>query len=303
MYMLNLDWNLLKSFASVVKEGSLSGAARVLKSTQPTIGRHIEALELELGMSLFIRSREGLIPTEYALNILPEVLSMTGSYGAFIRKISGENVDDVGTIRLAVSEVMGIEVIPDILVKFHKKYPNLKIELSISNKSVNLLKREADLAIRMSNPTQDALIAKKIGDTYVGLFCHQKYIKTYGVPPTIEALKQFHLIGPDEDQIFIDALKSSRLNIDREDFFYKTDNHIAQLNILRKGLGIGVMQTKLAENERNLVQVLKKEFNYSLPVWVVMHEDLKASKKIRTLFNFLVEEINDYLNKKRKRLK
>lgn len=164
--MKDLDWNLLKSFIYVVREGSLSAAARALNSTQPTVGRHIEALEVELGMPLFMRSRDGVVPTEDALNLLPELQAMLGSYSAFERKISGESFEDVGTVRLAVSEVMGVEVLPNILIKFHKQNPNIKIELTISNKTVNLLKRDADLAIRMSNPKQDPLISK-IGRAHV----------------------------------------------------------------------------------------------------------------------------------------
>ncbi len=295
MYMKNLDWNLLKSFTHVVQEGSLSGAARALNSTQPTIGRHIEALEAELGVALFIRSREGLVPTEDALNLLPEAQAMAGSYRIFVRKVAGENQESVGTIRLAVSEVMGIEVLPEILARCHRQYPNIKIELSISNKLDNLLRRDADVAIRMVRPQQDALIAKNVGLSQVGLFCHKKYIEMHGMPTQIGKLKQHTLIGPDEDHLFFETLKSYGVKLNRDDIWFRMDNQIAQLNLLRKGVGIGAMQIPLAKKERDLIQVFENELSIPLPIWVVMHEDLRASKRVRTVFNFLITELQVFL--------
>lgn len=295
MYMEQLDWNLLKSFTYVVREGSLSGAARALNSTQPTIGRHIEALESQLGLSLFTRSREGLAPTEEALNILPEAEAMTGSYGALLRKISGENQDDIGTVRLAVSEIMGTEVMPALLVKFHNKHPNIKIELSISNKTDNLLKRDADLAIRMSSPKQDALVAKNIGISPIGLFCHKDYIKRCGSPQNLGELKNHKVIGPDEDNGFLKVLKMYGLDLTREDIYFRADNQLAQMNLLRKGLGIGAMQIQLAKKERNLIHLFENEVHVPMPIWVVMHEDLRASKRVRALYNFLADELATFL--------
>lgn len=295
MYMQNLDWNLLKSFIYVVKEGSLSGAARALNSSQPTIGRHIEALESELKLSLFIRTREGLLPTEDALNLLPEAQTMLGAYSTFIRKLEGDDQDNVGTIRLAVSEIMGIEVLPDLLAKFHRLYPRIKIELSISNKVDNLLRRDADLAIRMTQPQQDALLAKKVGISPLGFYCHKAYINRRGLPRRLENLKEHTLIGPDEDLLFLEILKSSGLNLTRSDIAFRMDNQIAQIALLRKGLGIGVMQVQLAKRESGLQQLFAGELNIPLPIWVVMHEDLKANKRVRLLFNFLIAELEHFL--------
>jgi len=295
MYMKNLDWNLLRSFIYVVQEGSLSGAARALNSTQPTIGRHIETLEAELNLALFVRSREGLIPTEEALNLLPEAQSMAGAYRAFVRKASVDKQESIGTIRLAVSEIMGIEVLPDMLVKFHSLHPYIRIELSISNNVDNLLRRDADLAIRMTQPHQDALIAKKIGNSQVGLFGHKEYLEIHGTPTCFEELKHHPLIGPDEDPLFLTTLKSYGLKLTRNDLTFRMDNQIAQLSLLRKGLGIGAMQLQLAKKDSNLQQVLADEITIPLPIWVVMHEDLRVDIKVRLVFDFLIAQLQSYL--------
>jgi len=295
MYMDNLNWNLLKSFTYVVKEGSLSGAARALGTTQPTIGRHIETLEAELGFSLFIRSREGLAPTEEGLNLLPETEAMAGSYSALLRRVSGNSPAELGTIRIAVSEIMGVEVLPDILKKFNDKNPGLKIELSISNKIDNLLKRDADIAIRMTDPKQEALIAKKIGVSYVCLYAHKNYFKKHSIPKSLEDLKAHTIIGPDTDQLFLTALKSYGLNISRDEIHFRTDNQLAQLNLLRKGLGICAMQVQLAKKEASLIPILPETISIPMPIWLVMHEDLRSSRRVRLLFDFLIKELEHYI--------
>jgi DNA-binding transcriptional LysR family regulator len=138
--MQGLDWNLLRSFVFVIKTGSLSAAARALEATQPTIGRHIESLEANLGIPLFVRSREGLSPTEEALNLFPEAQTMVSAYGAFIRRASGEDPAEIGSIRLAVSEIIGAEVLLGLLGEFRQQFPAVHLELSVSNRVDNLLK-------------------------------------------------------------------------------------------------------------------------------------------------------------------
>lgn len=295
MYMKDLDWNLLKSFSFVAKEGSLSAAARALNTTQPTIGRHIDALELALGTPLFVRTREGLIPTEDALNLLPEAESMLGSYGALLRRVSGDNPEEMGTVRVAMSEIMGIEVIPELLTKFSLKYPGIKMEMSISNKMDNLLKRDADIAIRMTKPKQDALIAKKVGEIQIGLFAHKDYIAKNGKPRDIIDLKKHKIIGPDTDQLFLMALKSYGLDISRDDVHFRVDNQIAQTELMRKGAGICAMQLPLAKREKDFEALLPKKIKIPMPIWVVMHEDLKSSRRVRLMFDFLKESLADYI--------
>lgn len=296
MYMLDLDWNLLKSFNFVVKEGSLSAAARALGSTQPTLGRHIETLEEKLGRSLFVRSREGLVPTEDALNLLPETEAMLGSYSALLRRVSGDNPDEIGTVRVAMSEIMGIEVFPHFLKDFCHNYPKIKVELSISNKLDNLLKRDADIAIRMTRPSQDALIAKKIGDVQVNLYAHKNYFKKYGFPTNLKDLKNHRIIGPDTDQLFLKGLKTFGLDISRDDLFFRLDNQVAQLELMRKGMGICVMQEPLAKKEKNLEIILPHEIQISMPVWLVMHEDLRSSRRVRVMYDFLKIKLNEYIS-------
>ncbi|NRA64479.1 MAG: LysR family transcriptional regulator [Pseudobacteriovorax sp.] len=295
MYMDTIDWNLLKSFIYVVRKGSLSAAARALVSTQPTVGRHIEALENQFGLPLFTRSREGLIPTDYALNLFPEAEAMESAYGALMRRVSGDHPEEIGTVRISASEIIGGEVIPALLQKFLRRYPEIQVELSISNQIDNLLKRDSDIAIRMSSPRQEALIAKKVGISPVGLYAHKSYLNWAGIPKTLEGLKGYTIIGPDTDMLFIQTLKTLGIGLSREDFDIRVDNQLVQLELLRKGTGIGVMQEKLAAREKNLVRLLKDELSIPMPVWLVMHEDLRTSRRVRLLYDYFVEEMTRFV--------
>ena len=293
--MQGLDWNLLRSFVFVIQTGSLSAAARALEATQPTIGRHIESLEANLGIPLFVRSREGLSPTDEALNLFPEAQTMVNAYGAFIRRASGEDPAEIGSIRLAVSEIIGAEVLPGLLGEFRQQFPAVHLEFSVSNRVDNLLKREADIAIRMTAPTQDALVVKNIGVTPIGFYAHKNYADLHGLPLTPGELAAHSLIGPEVDPDFLRALNEFGCELTMENFGLRTNNQIVQLNLLRAGLGIGVMQTMLARKESALYPVLP-EISLSLPICLVMHEDLRSSRIIRALFNHLAKALAGQLN-------
>ena len=138
-------------------DGSLSGAARRLGLTQPTVGRHIDALEAALGLTLFTRSPRGLAPTTAALALAPHVEAMAASAAALARTASGEAAADRGVVRVTASEIIGCEVLPPILAAFRAEHPGIAVELALTNRNEDLARRDADIAVRMVRPTQSAL--------------------------------------------------------------------------------------------------------------------------------------------------
>jgi DNA-binding transcriptional LysR family regulator len=286
-------WDLLRSFEAVVRTGSLSGAARALASTQPTIGRHIELLEQQLGTALFVRSRRGLTPTETALDLLPHAQAMAAASAALLRTASGEREDDRGTVRLAASEVVGGEILAPLLARFADDHPGIAIELVLDNRAEDLLKREADVAVRMFRPTQGALIARKIADVPVGLFAHRSYADHHGLPAILDDLRDHRMIGPDANQAQLAMLETLGLAVGRETFGVRTDSDLAQHALLRAGAGIGGMQRHLAGRDPDLVPVLADQLTLPLEMWLVMHEDLKASHRVRLLYDFLAPALRD----------
>ncbi|HEX7775371.1 MAG TPA: LysR family transcriptional regulator [Parvibaculum sp.] len=287
-------WELYRSFLAVVREGSLSGAARALALTQPTIGRHIDALEEALGVSLFTRSQGGLAATEGALALVPHADAMASAAEALQRAASGEAEEDRGTVRITASEMIGTEVLPPILTGFHEAHPRVAVELMLSNRTEDLLQREADIAIRMFRPTQGALIAKKLGVVSIGLHGHRRYIEKHGRPETIEELKDHPIIGFDREPS-VRRLKDFGIELSRDLFAFRCDDDVAQFAALKAGFGLGMCQFGLAKQYPDLVPLLSDLIHFELDVWVVMHEDLKTSLRMRLMFDHLVTHLGAYV--------
>lgn len=287
------DWDLYRSFLAVLRAGSLSGAARDLGIAQPTVGRHIETLEQALGGDpLFTRSPGGLRPTETALALQPHAQAMAAAAEALVRTASGAAETAGGIVRVTASEVMGGEVLPAILTDFHDLHPDVIIELALSNRPEDLLRREADIAVRMVRPTQDALLAKRIGTVDVGLFAHRRYIQTHGEPQGLN--DPGHVaVGFDRDPSVARAVRALNLPLDREFFAFRSDSDVAQLGALRAGFGIGGCMYGIARRDPNLVNVLAG-VGFQMEMWVVMHEDLKSSRRMRLMFDHLVEALTAY---------
>src|SRR5580765_6161658 len=193
------DWSLYRTFLAVMREGSLSAAARQLGATQPTVGRQVAALERALNCKLFSRSQAGLLPTPASRELLPHAEMMAAASAAIQRASSGTGQEPTGTVRLSAGEQIGLEVLPPILADFALRHPRIAIELSLSNRNEDLLKRAADLAVRMARPTQKLLVCRRIGSVKVGLFAHRRYIEMRGAPRTPADLPHHCLIGFDRD--------------------------------------------------------------------------------------------------------
>jgi DNA-binding transcriptional LysR family regulator len=284
-------WELYRSFLAVMREGSLSGAARRLAMTQPTLGRHIAALESALGLALFTRSPGGLAPTSGALDLVPHAEAMEASAAALRRTASGAAEEEGGTVRITASEIVGAEV----LAAFRHRHPRTVLELALTNRTEDLLRRDADIAVRMAAPKQEALVARRIGRVSLGLFAHRRYLARFGTLASIEDLRGHHLIGFDRDARSWQSLKEERFAFDRELFSFRADNDLAQLAALRAGLGIGGCQGPIAARDKALVPVFPKAVAFSLDMWLVMHEDLRASRPLRLLFDHLAEGLRAYV--------
>jgi len=290
-------WELYRSFLAVMREGSLSAAARLLGMTQPSLGRHIRELEESLGVSLFARSPQGLSPTDLAHALLPHAQAMASASAALRRAASTRDDAIAGVVRVAASDVIGVEVLPPMLASFRKRHPGVVIELSLSNQTENLLRRDADIAIRMSRPTQDALVARNIGKIALGIYAHRRYIKAHGRPGTLAELAGHALIGFDRETAYIRSMRPAGLPYSREHFALRTDNDLAALAALRAGYGIAICQCGIAQRDPALLRLFADSFELHMDTWVVMHEDLRRSTLMRALYDHLATLLIDYVHK------
>lgn len=289
-----VGWELYRSFLSVLHEGSLSAAARALGLTQPTVGRHVTLLEEHFGLSLFTRSQLGLMPTEAALALRADAEAMQSTAAALERTAGGLGTEVQGAVRISASEVVGVEVLPPILADLRDRHPKLQLELVLSNRLQDVVRREVDIAVRMTSPQQDVLLATRVGDVALGLHAHRSYLERHGSPRSLADLSRHALIGFDQETPFLRSARAGYSAWSREHFAIRCDSDLAQLAMLRSGAGIGICQVALARRNPDLVRLLPDRLSLALTTWVVMHEGLRNSPRCRTTFDALVAGLRQY---------
>ncbi len=291
-----VDWERQRAFLAVIDTGSLSAAARQLGAAQPTVRRRIEDLEAQLGVALFTRSPSGLTPTALGKDLAQHARAMALAAASLARAASAEAGAASGVVRITASEVVGMEVLPAMLAELRETHPGLVFELALTNRSEDLLRREADIAVRMVRPTQEALVAKRIGNISLGMFAHKRVLDAWGRPTTMEDARRMPLIGYESETIGVRAVKAMGLGLDLrvEDFSFRTDNDVAQLAAIRAGLGLGICQVGLAARDPILERVMADLFAIDLETFVVTHEDLKDVRRVRLVFDALVEGLTRY---------
>jgi DNA-binding transcriptional LysR family regulator len=294
------NWDLYRSFLSVLKEGSLSGAARALGLTQPTVGRHIDALEQALGLSLFTRSQAGFIATDAAHSLQPYAETLSAASSALLRAASGigRGADQQikGTVRVTASEVVSVEVLPPLLAQLRDSHPGIAIELAVSNRIENLLRRDADIAVRMQRPEQDVLLARRVGHIDLGFHAHRRYLERHGIPQNMEEMTQHTLIGIDTENAFTRKLQPLLGGLASSHFALRSDSDLVHLASIRAGLGIGICQVRLAARDPNLVRVVPGQFNISMETWLAMHENLRSNPACAAVYTALAAGLEDYIN-------
>jgi DNA-binding transcriptional LysR family regulator len=289
------NWEWYRAFLMVLETGSLSAAGRALGLTQPTVGRQIDQMEQALGLKLFMRSFDGYAPTEAAQDLKPYALAIASNAAALLRIASSHGAVVKGAVRVTASEVISVEVLPPILAKLRCKYPQLTVELVLSNKLDDLLHRAADIAVRMVKPEQDALIAKRIGHIELGLHAHRDYLKARGKPQNLDDLLQHTLLGFDRETAYIRRLQEQFPVFKRANLAFRSDSDLANLAAIRAGYGIGICQVGLAVRDRQLTRVLKEEFSIPMDTWVAMHEDLRNNPRCAVTYAALAEGLNAYI--------
>ncbi|QJW54806.1 HTH-type transcriptional regulator PgrR [Serratia plymuthica] len=297
---LNIPWEWYRTFLAVMKEGSLSGAARMLAITQPTAGRHVAALESALGLVLFTRSQIGLQPTDAAVALQGHAQAMENTASMIERSAASFSTRTAGlrgVVRVSASEIIGTEVLPPLIAQIKKDYPQVTIELVLSNRIQDLLNREADIAVRMTAPVQEQLIARRIGSIEIGLHASSSYLARRAAPESMEKLFTHTLVGFDKMTPFILQALKHYPQLHRELFTLRTDSDVAQLNLIRAGAGIGMCQVQLANSPVPLQRLMPDFFAFHLDTWLVMHEDLRHSKACKTVFDILAEGLRAYIAK------
>ncbi|MES0028496.1 LysR family transcriptional regulator [Mesorhizobium sp. M0040] len=291
---MDIDWNLIKSFVTVAETGSLSAAARKLDASQPTLGRHIAELEQALGVTLFRRGRRGYALTEAGSTLFERGRAVSEQASAFSLLALGSVEAIEGTVRIAASEVVAAYVLPEITARLGFEEPGIEVEIVASNQVENLLRRDADIAIRMVKPAQNELVARKVTDIPLRACAAKSYLDRRGRPREARDLAGHDLVGFDRSDEIIRGFAQFGVPLARNAFRFRTDNQIVLWEAVRAGNGIGFGQEPLADRDPLVETVLPGLPLPTLPVWLAMHRDVRTSVRIRRVADFLYEEFKRY---------
>jgi DNA-binding transcriptional LysR family regulator len=281
------DWNLLRSFIAVYETGTLTEAARRLGTTQPSVGRHLRELEGALGEALFVRLPGRLKPTERAHALHSVVAAMKASALEAERLFADAREVLVGTVRVAASEVYATHVIAPILARLLAEQPELEIELSVSNLADNLLRRDADIAVRFFRPDQEDVIATHVGNTELGLFAHESYLARHGEPDGFELPAQAFIAGFDREPVPLGPLIKGEAPGRPVRFRLRTDAILARYAAVETGFGVGAYLVDVASERPGLKRILADRFGQPQEVWLCAHPELRRSAAMRFVWGHL----------------
>ncbi len=292
----NLDWSLIQSFLAVAETGSLSGAARQLHASQPTLGRHIKTLEDSLKVEVFHRHARGFELTDTGRALLAPAQRMSAALADLSLAAAGGETDLAGTVRIATSVFMAHHALPQIIAELRIKEPAIQIELLPSDQSENLLFREADIAVRMYRPEQLDMITKHLGDIELGMFAAQSYIARKGRPSGPDDLPHHDMVGYDANDDIIREMRAMGIPATRDWFAVRCDNQTAYWELVRAGCGLGFCQSKIARQTPGIEEVTIDFPLPKLPVWLTAHESLRHTPRISRIWSHLESALKPFVS-------
>jgi DNA-binding transcriptional LysR family regulator len=285
------DWTLVRSFLAVLEAGSLMGAARAIGAQQPTLSRHVAELEAQLGAPLFERTGRGVVPTRLAQAIAGPARRMRDGAEGLARELAGTREAAAGTVRISASQVVACYLLPPIIAALALAEPGIEVELVAANQLSSLLRREADIAVRMVRPAQSSLVARKLGEVPITAVAHPDYLAHAGTPLRPDDLLRHRLVGYDRDETLLRGFAALGLPIPRERFSPRTDDQIAYGRLVAAGAGIGFVAVYNLPMLDGVRRVLPQLAIPPLPCWLAVHREIRGNRLVRRVYDFLASAI------------
>ena len=293
---MKFDWNHTRAFLVTAEEGTLSAAAKALGMTQPTLSRQVSALETEMGITLFERVGQRLVLTGSGLELLEHARSMGSAAQLFSLAAAGQSQQIEGTVVISAGELDAVFRLPRIIAKLRLEEPGIDIEVTVTNEPSDLKRREADIAIRSFRPTQNDLIAKKLGEEVIWLYGTRDYLTR--LPPLSDPsdLTEIQIIGFDRSNTASEVLNQQGWNLSKHNFRLITSFQILQLELCKQGLGLIFFPEDMGDKDPSLVRAFEHMGPaMKLPVWLVCHQELRTSLRVRRVFDFIADELSQTL--------
>jgi len=293
--MDNMNWDGFRYFLAAAEAGSLSAAAKLLGSKQPTVGRHIDALEASLGVKLFQRSVKGLSLTQEGQFVYEQSKAIHHTVVKIRRMSEADQQDISGTVRLSLPEGLAHAVLIPSLDAFYQRYPHVHLDINISAATANLTRGDADIAIRLFRPREKDLVIKFLGHMAMAVYASSAYQKNFGLPETISELKQHRIIAYGRQQSSLAENQWLLEQVGEIRCVMHSDSTMARINATRAGIGISIQPVSMARQYADLVPVFSTTDLTPHDVWLVYHQDLRNTPRIRVVNEFISEQLSAFL--------
>ena len=286
----DFDWRLIPTFLAALDHGSLLAASRQLGTSQPTVGRQLSELESQLGTVLFERTGRGLRPTPSAHALESAARYMSEGAHTLLRTLQ-QHSNMAGTVRITASQPVACVLLPPLLQRLQHTWPDIQVELVVSNAISNLLTREADIALRMVRPTQTSLVAQRIASVPMRVCANTTYLEQQGTPTQAADLLRHRLLGFDTSDAIVQGFAALGHTIRREHFCLRTDDMLAYWQAVRAGMGIGFVAAYMLASDPTVRPLLPELELPNLPIWLTVHREIRTSPRIRAVYDFLAEMV------------
>jgi len=284
---ISFDWNQVRAFLATVEEGSFSGAARALRTTQPTIGRQISDLEARLGVTLVERSVRGPTLTETGRELLDHVRAM-GDTATLISMIAtGKSQEVTGEVTITATDLLSATVLPGLLAPLRNTAPGVRVRIVASSDVQNLSRREADIAIRHVRPEQPDLIARHVGDFRASLYAATAYLDRAGRPKVLKDIAAHDFVGNADPKRLMAPLHNMGIPVRSERFVMSSESGVVAWELVKAGYGVSMQPEVLGDSTRGVEKVLDTFPSLDFPIWLVTHREVQTSRRIRIVYDLL----------------
>ena len=290
-HAVTFDWNRVRAFLVTAEEGSLSAAARALNLAQPTLSRQVDALQKELGVVLFERFGRGLELTPAGTDLLQHARLMGEGAMALSRAAYGQSDRIAGTVTVSASDAYAGLLLPPILKRLKAAEPSLTIRVIADNHATDLMRREADIAIRNFRPKEPDLVARRVAETGANFYASSDFLSLHGLLDTPDAWATARLIIPADAQDFLPVLQQMGLPVTSASVAYECSSYLAMWEMVRQGMGVGILDVQIGDAETGVARAAPMQPDLPFPIWLAAHRDILMNKRMRYVFDFLAREL------------
>ena len=286
-----IDWNDLRFFLAVAREGSTAAAARALRVNQSTVVRRVAALEEGLGVRLFNKNRDGYALTSEGEALMNEAVGVEASVQVFTRRAAALDGALTGSLRVTAAEGMALGFVDQLLNEFHHQHPEVQVNLIIENRYQDLSKGEADVALRAGAPGEGNLVGRKLSDQSWAVYGSRTYVEQRGNPATPNDLNAHRLVGFDAPLESILPARWLQSVAPRGEIACRSNSVLGLLFAIQSSYGLGLLPCQIGDRQGDLVRVIDPLPELTGDLWLLTHPDLHKQPKVRAFFDFMAKEI------------